>query len=568
MMASGLILKASFLVLYQKRKVLFQTTAGVNIIYQCGIAPKLALCESRMVQGVTPDSTAVQKLLKSEVHLFLSRCFKTSLAVLSSLCSVCLVLCRLTKLIFIFSPVLVLYPFSLINPRIHNIWWKYFLFSLEISGPVFIKLSQWASTRRDIFSCSTCSYLSSFQRDTSPHSWTSTCYVMEQTFGPGWEEMFVEFNKKPVGSGCVAQVYHACLKCNAIRTKQEKIYADPPFWKFWSKGKSKNILDSSQSIPVAVKVLHPYIRKEFEQNIGILHFCAKTVEFLLPSLRWLSLVDCVKEFEKFMLSQVDLLHEAQMLEVFHKNFKTVENVHFPKPIWPFISSEILIETWEEGVPISHFLGNDHPHFLKKKLAEIGVNVLLKMVFDDNFVHSDLHPGNILVQNADQEPVLCSEKSNPPLNSKELSVFPAFNPSVPIAFVILDCGLVSSLPYADFANFLGVFQAVALGKGEAVGELFLSHSVNECKNSEKFKNEMSRIISNARKSTLTLGAVDVGKLLGSVFTLLTTHKIKLESNFVSLMLAIMVLEGLGRSLDPTIDMIEKAKPYLFNNIFPF
>lgn len=101
----------------------------------------------------------------------------------------------------------------------------------------------------------------------------------------------------------------------------------------------------------------------------------------------------------------------------------------------------------------------------------------------------------------------------------------------------------------------------LGDGSRVGHLFLERSFNQCKSPDQFVTEMESIVLEARSQQLSLNRLDVSKLLTKVFNTLLVHEVKLESNFASVILAILVLEGLGRTLDPDLDLIIKATPYV-------
>ncbi|XP_039625440.1 uncharacterized aarF domain-containing protein kinase 2 isoform X2 [Polypterus senegalus] len=459
-----------------------------------------------------------------------------------------------------FTPLILLYPFTLLSSKISSLWLDLLLWTMESCGPTFVKLAQWASTRPDLFSREFCSKFSRLHVHVKPHSWVYTTLCLKKAFGDEWDKVFNFESKQPVGSGCVAQVYKAHAHVDYIK--------DPEFhhlvnslekedlYEAWEipglhgilnlfKGKS----DSNQShrgelqlpdlssnkhlIPVAVKVLHPGITHQVQVDLLLMKAGSWLVS-CLPGLKWLSLPEVVVEFEKLMVRQIDLRYEARNMERFSENFNNVEFVKFPTPLRPFVTKNILVETFEESEPIFKYLSHDTPTELKQKIARMGVNTLLKMIFVDNFVHGDLHPGNILVQ-------------------------------WEVHLVLLDAGIVSELSGTDLKNLHAVFSAVVLGQGAKVAELILHHArASECSSVEKFKLEMAELVNEARKNTITLEKLHVADLLSRVFRLLITHKVKLESNFASIVFAIMVLEGVGRSLDPNLDILEMAKPFLLKN----
>lgn len=451
---------------------------------------------------------------------------------------------RCCFIFILFSPFLIFYPLKMISSSCDKIWWTLILRVIQISGPVLIKLGQWASTRRDLFPPNMCFNLSKLQHATKSHPWRYTAKRLSQYFGDNWRDSFSTGSTGepiPVGSGCVAQVY--------------KMYARTDLF--------PELKDVSKEgmVPVALKVLHPEMEEKFQRDITILRFFAKTAEFLFPSLKWVSLQDCVNEFSDFMLNQINLSHEAEMLEKFASNFKKHEMVHFPKPLYPFVNQEMLLETWEEGIPISNFVTEDVNPKMKESMAVLLINILLKMAFSDNLVHSDLHPGNIIVQvqKIDDE----SEKTErlfEDMGNIEFVNLKDYD-KVKFKLVILDCGLTTQLSPRDFDNFFTVFRSVVLNRGDIVARTFLNNSLNECPKPEEFEKEMELLVNRFREKTLSLAQVDVGDLLGRVFNLLIYHKVKLESRFSSVMLAIIILEGLGRSLDPTKDILEEAIPYL-------
>ncbi|XP_033824421.1 uncharacterized aarF domain-containing protein kinase 2 [Periophthalmus magnuspinnatus] len=506
---------------------------------------------------------------------------------------------RALVLLLKFGPLLLLSPLTLVSTRWSSKWLDVLLWMTETSGPTFIKLGQWASTRRDIFPKDFCDRFSRLHVKVRPHSWSHTKQCLRRAFGEDWRRVFVFQSKEPVGSGCVAQVYRGWARADRVedpdfqtlveeRDREDLLEA----WeipglrgvtgllkKLWSgrgeeeKGETvcwrEDTLIEKGLIPVAIKVVHPGVRRQVEIDLLLMKTGSWILDHL-PGLKWLSLYEIVEEFEKLMTKQIDLRFEAKNMEHFRHNFRDVEYVKFPTPLRPFVTRTILVETFEESEPISSYLRSDIPVEVKQKIAKMGVDTLLKMVFVDNFVHGDLHPGNILVQSQAPSPgssdIVGEAQGKTTLtdlwDTVVVSVRP--NPS-PFQLVLLDTGIVSQLSDYDRANFKAVFTAVVMRQGEKVAELILHHArANECQDVPLFKKEMAQLVDHALSNTLALGKIQVADLLSRVFGLLIKHKVKLESNFASIVFAIMVLEGLGRSLDPNLDILELAKPMLIKN----
>ncbi|KAM5255657.1 putative aarF domain-containing protein kinase 2 [Ctenodactylus gundi] len=500
---------------------------------------------------------------------------------------------RAAALLAKFFPLLLLYPLTYLAPRLSALWLHLLLKATETSGPTYIKLGQWASTRRDLFSEAFCAQFSKLHVQVPPHPWTHTQHFLQQAFGDNWGSILLFETQEPVGSGCVAQVYKALA--NTALLEKDASGAGTVATFFGHAGKERVPVESladqaflerlllpnadlvgsnaSESrsprhprdepghlIPVAVKVLHPGLLSQVHMDLLLMKMGSRALS-LLPGIKWLSLPEIVEEFEKLMIQQIDLRYEAQNLEHFQSNFRDTTSVRFPTPLRPLVTRDILVETYEESVPVSSYQQAGIPTDLKRKIAQLGINMLLKMIFVDNFVHADLHPGNILVQGADG----LSPSWKTKLQRVDVcdTLVAAMAPALcPLRLVLLDAGIVAQLQAADLRNFRAVFLAVAMGQGHTVAELILHHArANECKDVERFKAEMATLVTQARKNTITLEKLHVSSLLSSVFKLLMTHKVRLESNFASIVLAVLVLEGLGRSLDPTLDILEAAKPFL-------
>ncbi|XP_012505234.1 PREDICTED: uncharacterized aarF domain-containing protein kinase 2 isoform X2 [Propithecus coquereli] len=459
---------------------------------------------------------------------------------------------RAGALLLKFFPLLLLYPLTYLAPSVSSLWLRLLLKATETSGPTYIKLGQWASTRRDLFSEAFCAQFSKLHVRVTPHPWTHTEHFLQQAFGEDWGRVLSFENQEPVGSGCVAQVYKAYARTT-----------------FLEKDSIQRLGGASCLQPSSEAAAVRGLRELFGPS-GNLADQSFLERLLLPkadlvgSNAGVSQVPghCPKPDHLIPVAvKIDLRYEARNLEHFQRNFQNVKAVKFPTPLRPFVTRDVLVETYEESVPVSSYQQAGIPVDLKKKIARLGINMLLKMIFVDNFVHADLHPGNILVQGADslslsrearlQQVDVC--------DTLVVALVPALRP---LRLVLLDAGIVAELQAADLRNFRAVFVAVVMGQGQRVAELILRHArANECRDVEGFKAEMATLVTQARKNTITLEKLHVSSLLSSVFKLLMAHKVKLESNFASIVFAIMVLEGLGRSLDPSLDILEAAKPFL-------
>lgn len=206
---------------------------------------------------------------------------------------------RFMYLCFLFSPAVGLYTLSYLlgSPTLANVGWKYVVYALQGAGPAFMKLGQWASTRRDLFSHEFCSTLSHLHLHCTPHSWKETVKLFEETFGPSWQDILLVTDHTPIGTGCVAQVYQGRLS-DGVKT-----HADGGDGVHVAMESCDDHV-SAGGVPIAVKVLHPDIVRRMARDICLMKYVASWVDLVYPDVHWVALTECVDEFSIIMEKQV------------------------------------------------------------------------------------------------------------------------------------------------------------------------------------------------------------------------------------------------------------------------
>eukprot|EP00914_Ancora_sagittata_P028715 GHVO01056715.1.p1 GENE.GHVO01056715.1~~GHVO01056715.1.p1 ORF type:complete len:513 (+),score=56.06 GHVO01056715.1:57-1595(+) len=410
-----------------------------------------------------------------------------------------------------------------------------FCWAVETAGPSYIKLLQWASTRSDIFpeSCRRV-WAQKFYSNTSLHDIAQTEGILKHELGSNWRDV-LSINPSPIGSGCIGQVYEGVYK---------------------NGGKPRR---------VAVK--------------GHCFSCGHTYALTAPLQviwKWIPIKDSIDHFDTFLKEQLDLKKEGKNLERMRRNFRghkccdgqskslqylrnpllyiinksidlksrynvVVPQVHHqpqcPKTLPRHAhvpndsckcSSDILIQSYEHGTPLSEIVFREKSR-LKRRVANIGVSAFFKMLFRHNFVHGDLHPGNVLVRK---------------------------RYFLPTEMVLLDCGLVVSLSGNERKNMIDLFDAIARNDGLRAGRLILERSRRErCKDPDSFCRGIEDLMNTNYATT------KIGEIVGRLIVMSTMYKVELDPSFTSLLIAASILDGIGRQMDPNVNMIEMAKKYI-------
>ncbi|KAM0817301.1 putative ABC1 atypical kinase-like domain-containing protein [Seiridium cardinale] len=512
---------------------------------------------------------------------------------------------RFLHLVVIFVPVILTVPaiwFGSRQPECDNertgtLWWYRFLVqAMEWSGPAFIKLGQWAASRTDIFPTQMCDIMSKLHSNAPAHSIHATKKTLEAAFdGRSFNDIFEEFDEKPLGVGAIAQVYRAKLKPDLAAPADIDVMDSNGNLRHNVRKQVDPMLKSTpERVPssyVAIKVLHPRVERTVRRDLRIMGFFASALN-LIPTIEWLSLPDEVEQFGEMMKLQLDLRIEAANLAKFRRNFKDRTTAWFPFPYLEFTTRNVLIEEFAQGIPLADFMENGGGIF-QKDIAQEGLDAFLRMLLLDNFVHADLHPGNIMVrfyqakqpnfrglrrpgedphkphpeeQDDVTEQILA--RLRPYRNRKDNAAWLAelkkidaegYHPQL----IFIDTGLVTELNATNRRNFLDLFRAVAEFDGYKAGHLMCERcrQPDAVLDKEVFALKMQHLVLNVKSNTLALGNVKIGDILQEVLGMVRGHHVRLEGDFVNVVISILLLEGIGRTLDPNVDLLSSSLPIL-------
>ena len=432
--------------------------------------------------------------------------------------------------------------------------------------------------------------MSSLHSNAPAHSLADTKRTIVKAFnGRPFEDIFEEFQEKPLGVGAIAQVYKAKLNPDLAGAEDADLENESKnIRQRFRKNVDTLIKSTPQRVPssyVAIKVLHPKVERLVRRDLHIMGFFATALN-AIPTIEWLSLPDEVAQFGEMMRLQLDLRIEAANLTIFRKKFKDRTTAWFPYPYASHSTRQVLIEEFAQGIPLAAFL-EDGGGVFQQEIADEGLDAFLHMLLIDNFVHADLHPGNIMVRFylplQISLPVGRHRPSSSPTEGLDVTeeVLAKLRPHRhhPEAWVeqlakidkegyrpqliFIDTGLVTALNATNRTNFLDLFKAVAEFDGYRAGHLM----VERCRqpdaviDKEVFALKMQHLVLGVKSRTFALGNIKIGDVLNQVLAMVRDHHVRMEGDFVNVVISILLLEGIGRSLDPNLDLFKSALPIL-------
>lgn len=372
--------------------------------------------------------------------------------------------------------------------------------ALEDLGPIFIKFGQVLSTRRDLIAPDIADELAKLQDRVPPFDPDQAIAQITKSLGQHPNELFAQFERTPVASASIAQVHFAVLH------------------------------DGTE---VAVKVLRPGMKKLIEKDVALLYTAAGWAEKIWEDSRRLRPREVVAEFDKYLNDELDLMREASNASQLRRNFLNSTQLMVPEVFWNYCASEVIVIERMRGIPISHIDRLVAAGLDLKKLSKDGVEIFMTQVFRDGFFHADMHPGNIFV---------------------------SVEPATFGRYIALDFGIVGTLSEFDkdylSQNFLAFFRRDYRRVAEA-------HIESGWAPRETRVEELEAAVRACCEPIFDRPLKDFsfGQVLMRLFQTSRRFNIEIQPQLVLLQKTMLNIEGLGRQLDPDLDLWRTAKPFL-------
>ncbi len=369
-------------------------------------------------------------------------------------------------------------------------------------GPAFIKLGQLLSTRRDLLPNDIADELETLQDRVPAFESEIAVALIETSLERPLAEIFKHFDPKPLASASIAQVHTAEL-------------------------------DSGES--VVIKIRRPDITERVLEDLQILESLAALTDRRWTQAQRLHLPRMIKDYQNVILAELDFEQEAQNTIKLRALWLDRGKLYVPK-IYPDLTREnLLVMERVEGTVVSHKDQLVDQGVNLERLANLGVEIFFTQVFEDNFFHADMHPGNILVDTS--------------------------NPSEP-TYIALDCAIIGSLTRAD-RNYLA--RNITAFFNEDYLDIAEAHVDSGWVPAHVDVTEFERVIRQVCAPLFgkKMAEIEFGKLLISLFSAAADFEMEVQPQLILLQKTLLNIEGIGRHLYGELDLWTTAAPFMLN-----
>ena len=370
---------------------------------------------------------------------------------------------------------------------------------LDELGPIYVKLGQILSTRRDLIPEDIADEFAKLQDNVAPFPGEIARKIIEDAYECNISDVFLKFNEVPLASASVAQVHSVTLK------------------------------DGRDFI---IKVIRPGIEKLIRKDLDLLQLLAEKAERYNKNAKSLKFTGVVKEFEKTIFNELDLQREASNASQLYRNFRDERRYHVPRIDWELTRRNVLAIERVEGISIRDINALKVASIDLKCLAEFVVEIFFTQVFRDNFFHADMHPGNIFIV---------------PGKEKELPIIK-----------VIDFGIMCSLTEYD-QHYLADNLVAFLNRD--YNRVAVLHIKSGWVPSETRVDELEGAIRTVCEPLLDrpIHEISLGELLQRLFQIARSFDVEILPQLVLLQKTIINIEGIVRQLHPHLDLWETARP---------
>jgi ubiquinone biosynthesis protein len=367
---------------------------------------------------------------------------------------------------------------------------------LDELGPTFVKFGQLLSTRPDILPPDIISELRGLQDDVRPFPFVEVEQVIREELGLTLEQLFTQFDEKPIAAASIGQVHAATLP-NGRR--------------------------------VAVKVQRPGAPRQIEADLALMYQAARIAKERVRALDFIDARQLVDEFARSIRQELDYRAEARNADTFHRNFAGYAHVRVPRVYWSYTRSRVLTLEWLDGIQVGDVDPAEWSLEERRDLAYLMTETWMTMIFRHGFFHGDPHPANILVLGrADQ-------------------------------IGLVDFGATGKLTDDDMAKLTRMFIDAAAENVDALPRRLADLGVRYPKErEEEFLAELRELY--YRYYGASLSEIDPLQVIREAFTLIYSMNLRLPTRFLLLDKAIATLGSVGVDLYPEFNVFEVARPY--------
>jgi ubiquinone biosynthesis protein len=372
--------------------------------------------------------------------------------------------------------------------------------ALESLGPVFVKFGQALSTRPDLIPADLCDELQKLQDQVPPFPGEAFADLVTQALGRDPDALFAHFDRQPLASASVAQVHAATLP------------------------------DGRE---VVIKAIRPGVRALIELDCALLLTFARLLDRYSAEARRLRPVEVARDYRTTILDELDLQREAANTAILRRNFAGSPLLLVPRIHWPLTNAQVLVMDRVHALPVTDLDALRSARVDFRVLAERGVEIFFTQVFEHNFFHADMHPGNIFVDVGD--------------------------PQLP-RYVAIDCAVIGVLSDSDqyylARNLLAIFRR----DYRQVAELhLLSGWVPEGTSVIELEGAVRTVCEPRFQRPLK--DISLAHLLVDLFSIARRFDAEIQPSLVLLQKTLLNIEGLGRQLYPELDLWQTAHPFL-------